>query len=552
MLNLTFVNQYIANLPSDNLTENYPRQVEHAAYSVATPIKVAKPQLIAFNEDVANMLDFSFDDYTPAELAEVLTGNNLTESMQPYAMCYGGHQFGNWAGQLGDGRAINLGDVLTENYGHKTIQLKGAGPTPYSRTADGLAVLRSSIREFLCSEAMYHLNVPTTRALSLCLTGDKVRRDMFYDGNAKYELGAVVCRVSSSFTRFGSMQLAANRGDGALLQAQAQYCIKADFAHLLVNSDNQEQEFSAEVYANWFEEICQRTCKLVVDWMRIGFVHGVLNTDNMSILGETIDFGPYGWVDDFDPNWTPNTTDAQGKRYRFGAQAQVCRWNLCQLANAIYPLIKDAKPLQKCIDDFTDNYQQQWAEMMTEKLGFEQYIESSDQAIFTQLENLLASVETDMTLFYRKLASFNVTVESAAESQIPAKAQAATNDKLAHFHDCYYQPEQLTAEYQNNLNLWLTSYSDRLLSQNKSDIEGFDNNARIKKMNAVNPKYVLRNYLAQQAIDKAEQGDFSEIHTLQKILQHPYDEQPEFEQYAQKRPEWARNKAGCSMLSCSS
>ncbi|WP_440875688.1 protein adenylyltransferase SelO [Thalassotalea sp. PLHSN55] len=530
MLNLTFVNQYISHLPGDSLAENYPRQVEHAAYSFATPKSVAAPKLIAFNDDVANELDFSFSEHDEDELAQLLTGNQLTTSMQPYAMCYGGHQFGGWAGQLGDGRAINLGDIQTKNFGHKTIQLKGAGPTPYSRTADGLAVLRSSIREFLCSEAMYHLGVPTTRALSLCLTGDNVRRDMFYDGNAKYELGAVVCRVSSSFTRFGSFQLPSARSDGALLQAQAQYCIKTDFPHLL----DQTQTFSPEVYANWFNEVCQRTCKLVVHWMRIGFVHGVLNTDNMSILGETIDFGPYGWVDDFDPDWTPNTTDAQGKRYRFGAQAQVCRWNLCQLANAIYPLINDAKPLQQCIDEFSDNYQQQWAEMMAEKLGFNEYVEASDQAIFSQLEELLASIETDMTLFYRKLATINIS-------------EKALEQPALHFADCYYQSEQITPEYKAELATWLNAYCERLLTQ-----QGFDNSKRIAKMNAVNPKYVLRNYLSQQAIDKAEQGDYSELHTLQALLKRPYDEQPEFERYAQKRPDWARNKAGCSMLSCSS
>jgi uncharacterized protein with ACT and thioredoxin-like domain len=224
--------------------------------------------------------------------------------MEPYAACYGGHQFGNWAGQLGDGRAITLGEVVNERGERWELQLKGAGPTPYSRTADGRAVLRSSIREFLCSEAMHHLGVPTTRALSVVTTGDAVVRDMFYDGNAEEEPGAIVCRVAPSFIRFGNFEIFAARNDLAMLEQLVDFTIARDFAHLMVMPDVSARR------AAWYAEVCERTARLMVHWMRVGFVHGVMNTDNMSILGLTIDYGPYGWIDDFNPNWTPNTTDA--------------------------------------------------------------------------------------------------------------------------------------------------------------------------------------------------------------------------------------------------
>jgi uncharacterized protein YdiU (UPF0061 family) len=313
-IKFTLDNKFTTTFAADEVAENYPRQVM-SAYSFVAPKKTAMPTLIASSELVALQIGLSEEQVSSPEFLQLFSGNSLLENMQPFAMCYGGHQFGHWAGQLGDGRAINLSEIITPSNGHKTLQLKGAGPTPYSRTADGFAVLRSSVREFLCSEAMFHLGVATTRALSLSLTGDSVVRDMFYDGHAKAEPGAVVCRVSSSFIRFGSFQLPSSRKDLSLLTQLVDYVIERDFPHLGAPS--------TEVYLAWFNEVCDRTCKLVVDWMRVGFVHGVMNTDNMSIIGETIDYGPYGWIDNFDLNWTPNTTDANGKRYRFGVQAEI-------------------------------------------------------------------------------------------------------------------------------------------------------------------------------------------------------------------------------------
>ena len=526
-----FDNRFINNLPADPETDNYCRTVENAAYSFVTTTKTVDSQLIAVTENFALQLGFSKQMTSSAEFAQVMTGNRLLPGMQSYAQCYGGHQFGQWAGQLGDGRAINLGELVTEKLGLQTLQLKGAGKTPYSRHADGRAVLRSSIREFLCSEAMFHLGIPTTRALSLSLTGEQVLRDKMYDGNAALEKCAVVCRVSSSFLRFGSLQLPASRGDETLLLQLVQHSIRTDFPHLLAVDAN----FNAAIYLSWFKEIGDRSCDMIVHWMRVGFVHGVMNTDNMSIIGETIDYGPYGWIDDFDLNWTPNTTDEHEKRYCFGNQAQIAQWNIFQLANAIFPLIGNAEPLQAIISDFAVNYQKRWCIMMAEKLGFKRYQGEEDLKLFQSLEKLLANVETDMTLFYRLLA------------KIPNDLDLQSHKKwLSMFTPCYYQLPEDKSDYLQDFRQWLKRYITRI------NLDGLTQLQRAKAMNQVNPKYVLRNYLAQQAIELAEQGDYSEILKLQKILQNPYHEQVEYQKYADKRPDWARDKIGCSMLSCSS
>tara|TARA_R110001583_G_scaffold112917_3_gene263107 strand:+ start:45185 stop:46768 length:1584 start_codon:yes stop_codon:yes gene_type:complete len=522
---LDFSHRVIDQLPADPQLENSCRSVENAVYSWVNPTPTSNPSLLNLNENLASSLGFSEEDCASSLFTKLMTGNALLEQMKPYAFCYGGHQFGQWAGQLGDGRAINLVELKTAQLGFQTLQLKGAGKTPYSRRGDGLAVLRSSIREYLCSEAMFNLGIPTTRALSLCLTGDQVIRDKMYDGNAALEPCAVVCRVSSSFLRFGSIQLPASRGDETLVRQLVEFSINNDYPELKPENN----EFQKETYLNWFKAICDKTSTMIVHWMRVGFVHGVMNTDNMSLIGETIDYGPYGWIDDFDLGWTPNTTDESQKRYRFGGQFQVSQWNLFQLANAIFPLIGEAEPLQSMMSDYAIDYDNKWQTMMASKLGFKDYQGISDQHIFKALHTLLESVETDMTLFYRNLAHYQ-----------------AGDDAITHFSDCYYRPEQLTKAYQQQLVEWLQRYQARL------NFDGLTDLARQKSMNAVNPKYVLRNYLTQQAIELAEQGDYSEIEKLKRLLTNPYDEQSEQQTYAQKRPDWARDKVGCSMLSCSS
>lgn len=521
---LNFDNQFTTQLPGDTEHNNYCRQVKGACYSLVKPASTSNPSLIAYSKELAATLELSPETCQSAQFTRTFSGNDLLPAMKPFAMCYGGHQFGNWAGQLGDGRAINLGDVINSKNERWALQLKGSGLTPYSRHADGLAVLRSSLREFLCSEAMHHLGVPTTRALSLISSGDLVMRDMLYDGNPAMEPGAVVCRVAPSFLRFGNFQLPASRGDLPLLEKLLHYTIETDFPHL--------GKANSETVLRWYSEVCERTLEMILHWMRVGFVHGVMNTDNMSILGLTIDYGPYGWLENYDPGWTPNTTDAGGRRYRFENQPQVAHWNLLQLAETILPIVNNTPALQLILNNFTGNYERRSAAMQLSKLGLQQSLKDDDSLV-AQLLEILQLVETDMTLFYRCLA----------ELDLSALDQHAYRQSLL---NAYYQPEQLNERYWQQLQTWLEKYAARCKAENLSAAE------RKNRMNKVNPLYVLRNYLAQLAIDKAEKGDYSAIEELMEALKTPYTEQAGKSHLAEKRPEWARNRAGCSMLSCSS
>ena len=358
---LRFDNTFVHDLPGDPESGPRLRQVHGALYSRIEPSPVTAPRLIAHSAEVATLLGIDATDIGSPEFANVFGGNALLDGMQPYAANYGGHQFGQWAGQLGDGRAITLGESINAAGKRWELQLKGAGPTPYSRSADGRAVLRSSIREFLCSEAMHHLGVPTTRALSLVATGESVVRDMFYDGHPKSEPGAIVCRVAPSFIRFGNFELPASRGDIALLRQLIDFTIRRDFPQL--------EGAGEALYGDWFAQVCERTARMVAHWMRVGFVHGVMNTDNMSILELTIDYGPYGWIDNYDPDWTPNTTDAQGRRYRFGQQPQIAFWNLTRLANALAPAFASHDPLHAGLQRYAEVYAEADRDNIARKLG---------------------------------------------------------------------------------------------------------------------------------------------------------------------------------------
>jgi uncharacterized protein YdiU (UPF0061 family) len=470
---------------------------------------------VAWSPEVVDLLGLDPDLPRTDDFAAVFAGNRVPKGADPFAMAYGGHQFGTWAGQLGDGRAIALGEVIDRDGGHQTLQLKGAGPTPYSRTADGRAVLRSSIREFLCSEAMHHLGIPTTRALSLVTTGDAVVRDVLYDGNPAPEPGAVVCRVAPSFVRFGNFELPASRGDVDLLRRLVDFTIRTDFPHL-----------DGDVAA-WFAEVCERTADLVVHWMRVGFVHGVLNTDNMSILGLTIDYGPYGWLESFDPGWTPNTTDAGMRRYRYGQQPQVAHWNLAQLGSALVALTEDPEPLQAGLDRYAERYHAGFRSMTAERLGL---VEPDDELV-ARLFEVLQRTETDQVLFFRDLA------------RVPTAEAATDDDLLAPLADAFYAPDELVGEVRRAFVDWLRDWGRRAIP---------DAGERRRRMDALNPRFVLRNYLAQEAIDAAEAGDAGLVWELLDVLRRPYDEQPGRERFAARRPEWARQRVGCSMLSCSS
>lgn len=551
---LQFANRFIHQLPGDPaepISEwtsqeiaraRQPRQVHGACYSHAWPVVPSAPRLLSVASEVSSLIGLTPEETQSEWFLDAFSGKKLLPQMQPFAMCYGGHQFGHWAGQLGDGRAINLGEVLSPSGERWMLQLKGAGPTAYSRTADGFAVLRSSIREFLCSEAMFHLGVPTTRALCLIGTGDRVVRDMFYDGRPRREPGAIVCRVAPTFVRFGNFEIFAARNDIENLKRLIDYVIRTDFPELIVGAKENEVGVGQATVVAWFHEVCRRTALMIVEWMRVGFVHGVMNTDNMSILGLTIDYGPYGWLEDYDPTWTPNTTDAEGRRYCYGQQPQIAYWNLAQLANALHACLEDTAALESGLKLYVDTMRSNWQKSMAQKLGLETWQEDDDSPLVEGLFSVLRSTEIDMTWFYRLLGDWErerIWSDGCNEGD-------RKNFAMLHFRPAFYREEEQNQRVATELTVWLERYSQRIDRQSITFPE------RRLKMAKVNPKYVLRNYLAQRAIEAAEGGDSSEIDRLLEVMRRPYDEQPGNEAYAEKRPEWARDKPGCSTLSCSS
>ncbi|GAA4012659.1 YdiU family protein [Hymenobacter fastidiosus] len=521
-----FHNSFVEELRGEVAADTQPRQVPGYCYSRVAPTPVADPHLLAWSAELGTLLGVAQPpERGPAVAA--LAGNLVTDTMKPFAARYGGHQFGSWAGQLGDGRAMSLGELTARDGTSWEVQLKGAGPTPYSRRADGRAVLRSSLREFLCSEAMHALGVPTTRALSLVATGDVVVRDMFYSGDPKPEPGAIVARVAPTFVRFGNFQLLTATGELDNLRALADYVIRHHHPGL--------GEPSEAVYLRWFEEISRRTAVMVAHWMTVGFVHGVMNTDNMSILGLTIDYGPYGWLEPYDPAWTPNTTDFSQHRYAFGQQPQVALWNLAQLGRALLPLVADVAGLNQALEVYRTTFTATRHELMRRKLGFTSR-QPEDAALLEDLQASLVASEVDMTLFFRHLSH-----------QAPALLAGAEAEETQFQHLIAlvsYTPEP--GAVHEALLGWLRRYARRLRQESGSA------EAIRAGMLAANPKYVLRNYLAQQAIEAAEAGDLSGLNRLMLVLQTPYAEHPEHEELAAKRPEWARDKPGSATLSCSS
>jgi uncharacterized protein YdiU (UPF0061 family) len=522
-----FQNSFVEELSGEIAADTKPRQVPGYCYSQVKPTPVCEPRLLAWSEELAAFLGLSRPpEQGPA--VDALAGNLVTDSMKPFAARYGGHQFGNWAGQLGDGRAISLGEITAGDGATWEIQLKGAGPTPYSRRADGRAVLRSSVREFLCSEAMHALGVPTTRALSLVSTGDLVVRDMFYNGNPQPEPGAIVARVAPTFVRFGNFQMmtAANELDN--LRALADYIIRHFYPEL--------GQPSATVYVQWFEEVCRRTAVMVAHWMSVGFVHGVMNTDNMSILGLTIDYGPYGWLEPYDPTWTPNTTDFSHHRYAFAQQPQVALWNLVQLGRALTPLVPDIAKLNQALEHYRATFTATQQEMMRRKLGLTSVTQPEDDALLEDMHQALTTSEMDMTLFFRQLSHLAPALHASALDEEPLFREL--------IEKASYIPEP-TAIHEAMM-AWLRRYTQRLRQETASG------ETIQKGMLAANPKYVLRNYLAQEAIEAAESGDLSKLKRLMEVLKYPFAEQPEHNDLAAKRPEWARFKPGSATLSCSS
>ncbi|MEZ5441395.1 MAG: YdiU family protein [Lysobacterales bacterium] len=512
-MQLQYDQRWIEELPGDPERHVHPRQVHGALWSPVMPTPVAAPRLLAWSSTLRTLLRLDdLDD--PTGSLGLFAGNRLLPGWRPWSSNYGGHQFGHWAGQLGDGRAISLVEGIASDGQRLELQLKGAGPTPYSRRADGRAVLRSSLREFICSEAMHHLGVPTTRALCLVATGESVERDMFYDGRPQLEPGAIVCRAAPSFIRFGHFELPASRGDVALLTQLVDFCIDRDFPHLRGQPDARER---------WFGEVCERTAELVAHWLRVGFVHGVMNTDNLSILGLTIDYGPYGWLEQTDPDWTPNTTDFEGRRYCFGRQPQIALWNLTQLAGALLDTVLDREALQAGLARYQSCFAQAQQRHNLAKLG----LRSDETGLSRRWWALLQAAALDYTLAHRWLM--------APVEQIDIDALAAIS----------YDPAAFQRQ-RPDLHDWLQAYRAQLTEQ------GIDDSDRLAPMRTANPLYVPRNYLAQLAIDAASAGDPGELQQWQAVLRRPYEVQEGAERFAAPRPEWARHRPGCSMLSCSS
>lgn len=521
-----FESRFTKSLPGEELSDRaiVPHPVKQMAYSYVQPTPVSNPSVLLWSADMSQRLGEVFDPHK-LETAEVLAGNKVLPTMRPFAARYGGHQFGVWAGQLGDGRAMVLGEVKDREGLGQELQLKGAGPTPYSRRADGRAVLRSSVREFLCSEAMHFLGVPTTRALSCALSGDQVMRDMFYDGNPDYEPGAIVCRVAPTFIRFGNFEILAAEGEHDLLRQLVEFTIANYFPHLSKGSNTSDDP----TILNWFQEISERTAKLMIEWTRVGFVHGVMNTDNMSILGLTIDYGPYGWLDDFNPDWTPNTTDSENRRYRYGQQPAIGFWNLCRLAEALSPLLKEPQKLEVGIAAYQKQISEQFLQMMSQKLGVSLTGTREDHEFLEALDKWMRSTEVDFTIFYRLLMTLR-----------------QNNFNRDHLKPSFYGTP--TSESLKLLEEWLHLYRTRIANESKSNDEA----QTLQIMRRTNPVFTLRNYIVQYALDQLAAGDRTELDRVHLALHNPYEENELTLGYFKLRPDWAKTRAGCSMLSCSS
>jgi len=472
--------------------------------TMCPPTPLPAPVWVAHNEVLRDALGLSKQLFTDESFLSAMAGCTLLDGSSPKASVYSGHQFGVWAGQLGDGRAISLGEIQTP-LGVQDIQLKGAGPTPYSRRGDGRAVLRSSIREFLCSEAMFGLGVPTTRAL--CVTGSpaKVYRE-------EVETAAVVARVSPSFVRFGHFEHFASIGNVDAVRSLVHHVVKEHMPTLAEQAFDDKQLALALI-----KETTQRTASLMAHWQAVGFCHGVMNTDNMSILGLTLDYGPFQFLDGFNANHICNHSDSQG-RYAYARQPQIAYWNLFCLAQALMPLIEEQEPVLHALETYKTLYPDYYDTRMREKLGLSD-AQANDRTLVQDLLSLMDEDRVDYPLFWRRLS------HSVGES-------FASNKAFEPVRDLFIQRDVIDT--------WIKSYQDRQAN--------LDKKIASNNMLKVNPKFVLRNHLGELSIRQAKTGDYSMVQSLLKVLQTPFDEHPEHEAWAGLAPEWASDIE----ISCSS
>ena len=479
--------------------DNTYARLPSAFYRRVEPTPLPAPYLVSFNRSAAELLGLDPAEAERPEFAEYFAGNSLLPGSEPLAAIYAGHQFGTFVPQLGDGRAILLGEVVDERGERFDLQLKGAGQTPFSRMGDGRAVLRSTIREYTCGEAMHALGIPTTRSLCIVGSDEPVFRETV-------ESAAVLTRLAPTHVRFGSFELFYYRGQTERVRELADYVIRWHYPHLA------EDE---EKYLSLLREVVVRTARLVASWQAVGFAHGVMNTDNMSILGLTLDYGPFGFLDEFDPGFVCNHSD-YGGRYAFDQQPAVALWNLSRFAQTLVPTIERDAAIA-ALDEYAEIFSDAYAEFMRARLGLS--VEMADDArLVAGLLSILQSNGVDYAVFFRRLCDFR-------------SAQGESNDLL---RDAFVDPSAFDA--------WAEEYRARLSA------EGSDDAARRERMRRTNPAYVLRNHLAQRAIERAQGGDYAELDSLLDALQNPFEERPGMERFAEPPP------AGSSrvVVSCSS
>jgi uncharacterized protein YdiU (UPF0061 family) len=470
-----------------------------AFYTRLMPTPLPAPYFVAASSRAAALVGLDPAALAQEDVVAAFTGNRVMPGSEPLAAVYSGHQFGVWAGQLGDGRAILLGELAGPE-GRMELQLKGAGKTPYSRMGDGRAVLRSSIREFLCSEAMAALGIPTTRALVVTGSHQRVMRE-------NIETAAVVTRMAPSFVRFGSFEHWHYRDRPDELKTLADYVIDGFYPEL---------RGAANPYQALLAEVTRRTARMIAGWQSVGFMHGVMNTDNMSILGLTLDYGPFGFMEAFDVNHICNHTD-QGGRYSYANQVAIGHWNCYALGNALLPLIGSVDAAQEALDAYMPAFEAKLDELLHAKLGLTTVLED-DRALFDGLFTIMQAGHVDFTLLFRRLGDLRVEGDAQGDASL---------------RDLFIDRAAFDA--------WALRYRARLRLEASVDAE------RRAAMNRVNPKYVLRNYLAQQAIEQAQNGDYAGVRDLLAVLEQPFDEQPGKESYAALPPDWAAHlEVSCS------
>ncbi|CAN9498759.1 unnamed protein product [Ophioblennius macclurei] len=610
---LNFDNAALKRLPLDGSEEAGVRQVRGACFSRVKPQPLAAPRFVAVSHEALALLGLSGDEVLRDELGpEYLSGSRIMPGSEPAAHCYCGHQFGSFAGQLGDGAACYLGEVtvpdgqdpelLRENpSGRWEIQVKGSGLTPYSRQADGRKVLRSSIREFLCSEAMFFLGVPTTRAGSVVTSDSKVVRDVYYSGHPRHERCSVVLRIAPTFLRFGSFEIfkpadeftgrqGPSYGRDEIRSQMLDYVIEMFYPEIQANYPDRVERNVA-----FFREVMVRTARLVAQWQCVGFCHGVLNTDNMSILGLTLDYGPYGFMDRFDPDFICNASDNSG-RYSYQAQPAICRWNLVKLAEALAPELPAARA-EAVMDEYLDLFNRFYVDNMRKKLGLLVKEEPEDEILITELLRTMHDTGADFTNTFRSLSQISCPTEGESDGEEDAVKKAtdllleqcasmeelkAANkptmdprelamllslaqsnaslfqmisdratiarqlEKLSRLKDLSEMgEEELRRKQAEDWSAWIACYRKRL----GRELEGQSDAAalqeeRVRVMNGCNPRVVLRNYIAQNAIEAAESGDFSEVQRVLQVLEKPFSSQPGLELPAYVGGAKARAAAG--------